>query len=585
MIKKNRLWEIFSATLTPSILIEGTTYPFKIIAANRSFESMSGTDEDSLVGMGVKNVFSAFAPKDNKNFVGELEDSIALVMHTKRPYDMMVHRVYLPIIKSTSLREKKWRIIITPFFEDHDQIDCILLSVTDVTEQIQMKDKDKAIYYSLTYHQHIYKSIFENHPNQIFQMDPTGKLIAANSKFLDFFGMDGKLLDNISISKFATRESEQIVMGFVKKCANRTTQDFNTSVIAKNNMKVYCGITFIPLIVENKLVGIFGILTDKSQEKSSEQKAILKGFYSTTIAEVNKILIEEPEEDRTLSQIFNLTGQALNVDRIFLYERQSALADNSMHFKQRIHWSHNKLLINQPEPSLDMLPGEELQHVIKTLEKQKIYKAKISNLPKGRFRDLLIEQKVFSLIMVPIFWHKKLAGFIIFQDCEEERNWTYEDVSFLKSIVENLSIALEQRRSTQNLMEIQRKYETIIKNIPGIVYHGLPDEKRTMFFINEGISEVTGYEANTFITKELNFPDIIHPDDTNTVLNSLYAALSDKHANDWIGQYRVIRSDGSIEKVVDRVSILRNEDGVPLRLIGVIIKTGEQTGGQISHKV
>jgi len=578
MIKKNRLWEIFSATLTPSILIGGDASPFKIIAANHSFEVMSGAEENRLVGMKVKNVFSDFAPKDNQNFIGELEDAIALVMLTKRPHDMMVHRVYLPIVKSSSLREKKWRIIITPFFEGRDQIDCILLSVTDVTEQIQLKEKDKAIFYNLTYHQHIYKSIFENHPNQVFQLEPTGKFLSANSKFLDFVGYEAKQLENLYFSSIAMPESEQIVIGFVKKCASRITQDFNTSIITKNGKKVYCGITLIPLIVEKKLVGIFGILRDKSLEKSNEQKAIQKGFYTTTIAEVNKILLEEPEEDKTLTKIFNLTGQALNVDRIFLYETQSEDKENGKFFKQRIHWSHNNLLIQQTLPSLETLPKEELHHVIQLLEKKRLYKTKISSLPKGKFRDLLLEQQVYSLIMIPIFWNKKFAGFIIFQDCEEERNWTYEDVLFLQRIVENLSIAIEQRRSTKNLLKMQRRYETVIKNIPGIVYHCLPDEQRTMFFINDGVSAITGYEANAFISKEVNFPDIIHPDDLQTVIASLYTTLSNKFSNDWMSQYRVKRSDGSIETVIDRVRILRDEKGIPLRLIGVIIKVT----GQIS---
>jgi PAS domain S-box-containing protein len=576
MIKKNRLWEIFSATLTPSILIDGNAVPFKILYANTSFEKLSGMREHSLEGVTVKSIFSGFAPADNKNFVSELEDAIALVMLKKRPHDMMVQKVYLPIIKSTSLREKKWRIIITPFLEDQNQIDCILLSITDVTEQIQLQEKDKAIFYNLNYHQQLYKSIFENHPNLLFQLDVIGDISSANSKFLEFFGIDGKNLENFPFASLATPENEPIVRAFLKKCAERTTQDFNTSLVNKNGKKVYCGVTFIPLLVEKKLVGIFGILIDKTLEKSNEQKAIQKGFYSTTIADVNKILIEEPEETRTINQVLRLTGNALGVDRIFYYETNRKKENVDKLLIQKIHWTKDNSLPKKAIPSLESLKMEELRPVLQVLESQRVYKAKTNSLQKSGFKDLLIQQKVYSVLLIPVFWQKKFAGFISFQDCEEERNWTYEDIMFLKTVVENLSIALEQRRSKKNFLEMQKKYETIIKNIPGIVYHSLPDEQRTMFFINEGVANITGYDANSFISKEVNFPNIIHPDDLKNVIASLFSTLSNKNAESWTGQYRIIRTDGAVETVIDRANILRDDSGTALRLIGVVLKLSDE---------
>jgi len=575
MIKKNRLWEIFSATLTPSILIEGNTVPFKIIAANTSFEKLSGMEEKHLEGTTVKSIFSSIAPENKKNFISELEDAIALVMLKKRPYDMMVQKVYLPVFKSTSLREKKWRIIITPFLEDQNQIDCILLSMTDVTEQIQLQEKDKAIFYNLTYHQQLYRSIFENHPNHLFQLDVEGYITSANLKFLDFFEIEGKNMENLPFASLATPENEPIVRTFLKKCTERTTQDFNTSLITKYGKKVYCGITLIPLLVEKKLVGIFGILIDKTLEKSNEQKAIQKGFYSTTIAEVNKILIDEPEENKTINQVFKLTGNAVGVDRIFYYETNGHNGNEDKLVIQKVQWTKDDSLSNTAIPSLESLKVEDLRPVLQVLKSQRVYKAKTNSLQKSGFKDLLIQQRVYSVLLIPVFWEKKFAGFLSFQDCEEERNWTYEDILFLKTIVENLSIALEQRRSKKNFLEIQKKYETIIKNIPGIVYHSLPDEQRTMFFINEGVASITGYEANSFISKEVNFPNIIHPNDLNMVIASLFETLSNKDADQWSGQYRIVRTDGTIETVIDRANILRDDNGTALRLIGVVLKLSD----------
>jgi len=553
------------------MLIEGSTAPFKILAANKAFEKLFDTDEQNLEGITVKKVFSTFAQGSNKNFISELEDAIALVMLKKRPHDMMVQKVYLPIQKSNSLREKKWRIIITPFLEDQNQIDCILLSITDVTEQIQLKEKDKAIFYSLAYHQQLYRSIFENHPNQLFQLDVNGNFTSANAKFLEFFGIDIQSLEKTTFASLATSENEQIVRGFIKKSLHRTTQDFNTTLIGKNDKKIYCGITLIPLVVERKLVGIFGILIDKSLEKSNEQKVLQKGFYSTVLAEINKILIEEPEEENTLKAIFNLTGKAISVDRILFYETTTGTQTSDKKIVQRLTWSKNNIMAESAAPSFENLPTEELNPVLQILEKQRVYKAKTNSLPKGGFKDLLIDQQVYSMIMIPVFWNKRFAGFICFQDSEEERNWTYEDVLFLQSIVENLTIAIEQRRSKKDFLEIQKKYESIIKNIPGIVYHCLPDQQRTMFFINDGVANITGYAANAFIAKEVNFPDIIHPEDLNEVTSSLYNTLSNKNSDFWMAQYRVCRADGSIESVVDRANILRDDSGNALRMIGVVL--------------
>ena len=69
--------------------------------------------------------------------------------------------------------------------------------------------------------------------------------------------------------------------------------------------------------------------------------------------------------------------------------------------------------------------------------------------------------------------------------------------------------------------------------------------------------------------------DHIHPDDAARVVDSIHAVI-DSGGEQWEADYRFRRADGEWAEVFDRGSVLRAEDGHPLRMIGAMIDFTER---------
>jgi PAS domain S-box-containing protein len=87
----------------------------------------------------------------------------------------------------------------------------------------------------------------------------------------------------------------------------------------------------------------------------------------------------------------------------------------------------------------------------------------------------------------------------------------------------------ESRLKAQNELKDNREYlESIIKNVPSIVFRCLNDSARTIKLVSNQISRITGYEVTDFINNsKLRFPDLIHPEDKEFIINSIRQQLKE----------------------------------------------------------
>ncbi|MEP7278037.1 MAG: PAS domain S-box protein [Bacteroidota bacterium] len=90
------------------------------------------------------------------------------------------------------------------------------------------------------------------------------------------------------------------------------------------------------------------------------------------------------------------------------------------------------------------------------------------------------------------------------------------------------------------------------------------------FFLSEGFEKLIGYvkrhNTGDIIKDWVNY---IHQDDRQSVKRQLYRTIASTHAH-WAQTYRFIRIDGSVVKVFNRATIIRQSDGKACRMIGVM---------------
>jgi len=105
--------------------------------------------------------------------------------------------------------------------------------------------------------------------------------------------------------------------------------------------------------------------------------------------------------------------------------------------------------------------------------------------------------------------------------------------------------------SKKNLLNNERMFNTLISNLPGMVYRCKIDKHWTMEFVSQGVKELTGYKPDDLIkNKKISYNQIIHKDDRKKSNHEISKAIA-KNAQFTI-RYRIVDAKGKIKWVWER---------------------------------
>lgn len=125
------------------------------------------------------------------------------------------------------------------------------------------------------------------------------------------------------------------------------------------------------------------------------------------------------------------------------------------------------------------------------------------------------------------------------------------------------------KQSEESLKESRRKLETLMGNLPGMVYRCRNDRDWTMEITNQGCLELTGYDPGDIIAnKKVSYAQLIHPFDREMVWNDIQIAVQKKEAYQLI--YRIIARDGSEKWVWEQGRGIYSDKGTLQALEGFI---------------
>ncbi len=127
------------------------------------------------------------------------------------------------------------------------------------------------------------------------------------------------------------------------------------------------------------------------------------------------------------------------------------------------------------------------------------------------------------------------------------------------------------RRQTQaELQERDERLTALFDNLSGAAYRSSLEPPWRDEFISDGILTVTGYSAEEFLVGGLDWSTLVHADDMDRSWDCVQQAItagSDRVET----EYRVRAKDGSERWILDRAVIIRDAEGAPASLEGLLI--------------
>jgi len=119
----------------------------------------------------------------------------------------------------------------------------------------------------------------------------------------------------------------------------------------------------------------------------------------------------------------------------------------------------------------------------------------------------------------------------------------------------------------------ERWLATVIANLPGMAYCCRIDRNRTMEFVSEGVSALTGFTPDDFMSGRVHWSQIQHPDDVDWFWEAQEAAREQRAFR---AEYRIRHKDGSERWVLEHGQAVFDGDAEPTSFEGFVTDITER---------
>jgi len=132
----------------------------------------------------------------------------------------------------------------------------------------------------------------------------------------------------------------------------------------------------------------------------------------------------------------------------------------------------------------------------------------------------------------------------------------------------------ERKEAEEKVQNSRNRLDTLIQNLPGLVYSCRPDNY-SLTFVSSGSIKITGYKPEDFFGKDkVTFEQIAHPDDLPKIRAIMERSIANKEPFEI--SYRIFTKGGEIRYLSERGQALFAKSGNPISIEGVALDISER---------
>lgn len=132
----------------------------------------------------------------------------------------------------------------------------------------------------------------------------------------------------------------------------------------------------------------------------------------------------------------------------------------------------------------------------------------------------------------------------------------------------------KRKKAEFALRDSEKKFRSVAQNIPGAIYLCNNDATYSMIYLNDKVEEITGFKASQFISGEVNFVQLYHPDDAPAIVAAVENALSTRTS--FSIEYRLRHRSAEWRWIKESGVGVFDEDGNIVMIEGLIMDITSQ---------
>ena len=288
----------------------------------------------------------------------------------------------------------------------------------------------------------------------------------------------------------------------------------------------------------------------KAEEELRRRDAILDAVRFAA----ERLLGQTAGWEESVAAVLRRLGEAAGVSRVYVYENFVG-EDGRLWNAERHKWAAPGVRAGLPEaqfPYRDDGSGRwyDFGRWEEVLGSGEPLHGNTREFPDKERGFLAGELGILSMVLVPIFVQGRWWGFIGFDECREEREWSAAEIGALGAAAGTLGAAIRRRQVEEELRASEERYRAVVEQATDGIYL-LDAETRSVVETNPAFREMLGYDAEEL--RGMPVYDFVAHDRRN-VEATIERTLRVRRR--LVGGRKYRRKDGSILDVEVGVSVI-----------------------------
>ncbi|MCC7375154.1 MAG: response regulator [Verrucomicrobiales bacterium] len=179
------------------------------------------------------------------------------------------------------------------------------------------------------------------------------------------------------------------------------------------------------------LVQLASMAMDMVERRRAEEAVSRRDRLLHGLADMSAMLLAGTDFHRAAKAALQRLGEAAEVDRCYVFRHHVEPGTRRPLMSQEFEWNREGIPAEIANPNLQNVPYEELGlDLMERFNAGQPLLGPVSRMPQP-IRGILEAQSIRSVLIVPIRVESELLGFIGWDDCSNEREWTETETSLL----------------------------------------------------------------------------------------------------------------------------------------------------------
>jgi PAS domain S-box-containing protein len=273
----------FKSSVTPCLFLLPDAPRFTIVDANDAYLALCNKKIKQLVGRSMFDEFSENGDDAGNKRVKAVRGCLENALRLKKPGKLRLQRYDADLNCANELTAKFWNIDAIPILNEENKLLFLVFTIVDVTgfvnQQAQFPTDGSAVA------DHFAHPLFNDYPDGVASLDLYGNFLSVNKIFIDQTGVNKEEALSMSfVPLIAEKDFARVFDGF-QKAMKGEVQNFEAEIISGEGLARMMNLTFLPIIVNNEVLGNYLITKDLTYLKEAERQAEANRVQLTTILE------------------------------------------------------------------------------------------------------------------------------------------------------------------------------------------------------------------------------------------------------------------------------------------------------------